>query len=375
MRETYRHRVGKWRRLGLVACTAVLVGGLILGPAQARPKAQKLTAMSYNIFQGTELSNAEAAKSLSQLGPAVGKDYQNVIKSNIPARAKALAAAIKANAPDLVGLQEAVLWRTAPAGASGVTIPPNATHVAFDSVKLIVGALAAKGAHYSAVAITDNFDIQATADFPNGKKMDVRITDRVAILARKGVTVSNVQEHNFVAHDSVSVIGFPFAIKDGWASVDAKVGGKQLRFITTHLDGINGSMSNTVRANEANEIIKGPATTPLPVVFTCDCNAKPGTTVYTELKGAGLRDTWAALQPHSKGLTCCHRSSPKDPEVDVADPHPKQGIVERLDYIWSHAPLKALAISLLGTKKADRTKTKPPLWPSDHLGLVATLQF
>lgn len=356
-------------------CAALLTAGLTIGPAQARRPPQPVTVMSYNIFQGSELSNTVAAKNIAQLGPAVAKDYTNVLSSKIPARAKALAAEIKANGADLVGLQEAVLWRTAPAGAQPVAIPGTATHVSFDFVKLIVSALAAQGAHYHAVAITDNFDVQATGDFSGGKKMDVRITDRVAILARQGVSVSNVQEHNFVAHDLIKVFGIPITVKDGWASVDTKVGHKQARFITSHLDGVNDSMSDTVRAAEAKEIVNGPATTKLPVVFTCDCNAKASTTTHSELTSAGLRDTWAGLHPHLAGLSCCHRSSPSDPETDVADPHPHQGIVQRIDYIFSHAPFKAVSIKLLGLKPADRTKTKPRLWPSDHLGLVATLDL
>jgi len=339
--------------------------------AAAASKPQPVTVMTYNIFQGSELSHSLAAKTLAQLGPAVAADYENVIRSNIPARAQALAAEIKANDPALVGLQEAVLWRTAPAGKSPVAIPGTATHVSYDFVKLLVRALAALGAHYHAVAITNNLDIQATADFADGKQMDVRYTDRVAILARSGVTISNPQDHNYQVHDTVNVLGAPVPVPDGWASVDVKLGGRRFRFITTHLDGINDSQSNTIRAAEASEILSGPAKTTLPVIFTCDCNATASTPTHAELVAAGFRDTWAKAHPHLAGLTCCHRSSPSDPETDVADPPPHQGIVERIDYIWSRSPFAILAINQLGLNPNDRTHTRPRLWPSDHLGLVA----
>lgn len=355
----------------LVACAGLCLLGLRLAPAQAKPPPQLVTAMTYNIFQGSELSHSLSAKTLSQLGPAVAADYENVIRSNIPARAQALAAEIQANDPAVVGLQEAVLWRTGPPGKNPVTIPGTATHVSYDFVKLLVHALAARGAHYRAVAITDNLDIQATGDFPHKKKMDVRFTDRVAILARNDVTTSSPQDHNYKVHDTVKVLGVKIPVPDGWASADAKLGGRRFRFVTTHLDGLNDKHSNSIRAAEASEILSGPAKTTLPVIFTCDCNAKPSTHTHSEIVAGGFRDTWAKVHPHRAGLTCCHRSSPNDPETDVADPHPRQGIVERIDYIWSRPPFQILGIKRVGLNPKDRTHTKPRLWPSDHLGLVA----
>jgi hypothetical protein len=358
----------------LAACAAISALAIALGSAQASRPRQPVTVMSYNIFQGSELSHSLAAKTLPQLNIGAAKDYENVVRSNIPARAKALAAEIQANKPAVLGLQEAVLWRTRqPAGSQPVAIPGNATHVSYDFVQLLVRALAARGVHYRAVAITNNFDLQVTGHFTGGKKMDVRITDRVAILARRGAAVSNAQEHNFVAHTSVNVLGVPIAIRDGWASVDVKLGGRQFRFITTHLDGVNQPDANSVRAAEARELMNGPEHTKLPVVFTCDCNSTPGTQTHHELTAGGLRDSWAKVHPRVTGLTCCHRSSPTNPEVDVADPRPLQGIVERLDYVFSRSPFAVLAVNRVGLNPADRTRTTPRLWPSDHLGLVAQL--
>ena len=165
----------------------------------------------------------------------------------------------------------------------------------------------------------------------------------------------------------------PIKVPDGWASVDARIGGRKLRFVTTHLDGLNDPSAPGIRAAEAQDIVSGPAHTSLPVVFTCDCNATSTTTTHHELTAAGLRDSWAQIHPHLAGLTCCHRSFPGDPEVNVADPGPRQGIIERIDYIFTRAPFKVLAEETLGLARADRTTTRPKLWPSDHLGLVASL--
>src|SRR5437660_3063153 len=98
---------------GAVAAVALSIA-VGVSAAAAASKPQPVTVMSYNIFQGSELSHSLGAKTLAQLGPAAAADYENVIRSNLPARAQALAAEIRANDPVLVGLQEAVRWRTGP---------------------------------------------------------------------------------------------------------------------------------------------------------------------------------------------------------------------------------------------------------------------
>jgi hypothetical protein len=319
---------------------------------------RRVTVMSYNVFQGSELSHSFAATTSAQLGPAVAADYENAVRSHIPARARALAAEIQRNHPVVVGLQDAVLWRTAPAGPQPYAIPGTATHVSYDFVQLLLGALAARGVQYRVVAITNTHDLQATGDFPGGQRMDVRYTDRVAILVRADVAVSNLQDHNYTAGDTVSVLGGQLGVPDGWASVDLKVVGRRFRFITTHLDGLSDPQSDSVRAAEASEIITGPANTKLPVIFTCDCSSTPSTKTYEELAAAGLRDTWVTVHPHLPGLTCCHRSNPTDPEPNVADPIPRQGIVERTDYIWNRPPFVALGIKRIGLNPADRALTE-----------------
>jgi Endonuclease/Exonuclease/phosphatase family len=346
------------------------------GSAAARVT-QPVTVVSYNIFQGSELSHTLSTKSLAALPAAVAADYENVIRSNIPARATALAAEIKANHPDLVGLQEAVLWRTETPPV-GIKIPGTATHASYDFVTLLVNALAKLGVHYRAVAITDNVDVQATAAFPSGRTMDVRYTDRVAILALKGVRISNVQDHNYVAHDSFALLGaVSVKVLDGYASVDARVGQASLRFITTHLDGVNDPASAGIRAAETEELIHGPANLAPPTIVTCDCNSTPVTHAYHELTAAGFHDSWALANPGQAGLTCCHRTPPGNPEVSLTDPKVLQGIRERLDYVWFRAPLDThftvLAVRRVGTNPADRTSTNPRLWPSDHFGLAANL--
>src|SRR5436305_2654123 len=140
------------RSRGLVAFTLAVCGCQLFAVSAQGKTSKPVTVMSYNIFQGSELSHTLRAKSFSQVPAAVAADYDNVIASNIPARARAIAAEIKTSKPDSVGLQEAVLWRTAPSGPSPFMVPGKATTVAYDSVGLLVKALARRGLHCQAVA-------------------------------------------------------------------------------------------------------------------------------------------------------------------------------------------------------------------------------
>ena len=358
----------------VLLATCVLLGPPSAAFGRGHSRAVPVTVMTYNLFQGSELSHTQSATSFAAVPAAVAADYANVVSSNIPARAQAIAAEIKASAPALVGVQEAVLWRTqSPPPAVPFALPGTATSVSYDFVALLVQALGRLGAHYRAVAITNNVDVQITGAFSNAQQIAVRFTDRVAILARRGVEISNVRDENFTAHDSLDLLSVHIPVLDGYASVDARVHWRMIRFITTHFDGLKTADAPAIRAAEAKEILEGPANTSLPVVFTCDCNSTPTSLVHNELTGGGLRDRWRALNPRQAGLTCCHRSSPSDPETDVADPHPRQGLIERIDYVWAARQFTVVSERTVGLNPADRTKTTPRLWPSDHLGLIAQL--
>jgi hypothetical protein len=159
--------------------------------AQADNSQLQITAMTYNLFQGSELTDAISATTPTQLLAAVAKDYGQVQATNFPERAQAIAAQAESANPDLIGVQEAALRQT---DAPSVTYPPPPpTTVSYDFVKILVAALNAQGLHYAPVAVTSNFTVAAPGLFPSGF-MDVQLTDRVAILARTDVPlrISNV---------------------------------------------------------------------------------------------------------------------------------------------------------------------------------------
>src|SRR5262245_16130096 len=104
----------------------------VVGPraAAADPKGKKVTVMTRNLYAGGDLGPATAAVlsgNVSAILTEVGALWESVRATNFPARAEALALEVRDAKPDLIGLQEASLWRTGPAFS-----PAQATTVAYD---------------------------------------------------------------------------------------------------------------------------------------------------------------------------------------------------------------------------------------------------
>jgi endonuclease/exonuclease/phosphatase family metal-dependent hydrolase len=331
----------------------VVVASTLTTATVASAKPAPLRVMTYNLYQGSELSHSISAGSISALPAAVAADWADVQASNIPARMAVIAAEIKASHPDLVGLAEAALWRTQ--SPSNLAVP--AQNVAYDMVAILVKALQAQGASYRAAAIVENFNLQAPGSFPSGS-MDIRITDRVAVLVRSGVKVMHTQTKNFKAMASITAAGIKFDIPDGFVAVDAKVGARKLRFVATHLD----ALSEPVRTAQATELVKGATKGKTPLVLVGDFNGTSTSAAYKALTQSGLKDTWLQAYPGKPGFTCCH--NPYDLTSDTP------ALNQRIDYVFARG-LRPRSLAVIGTGPAD--KTPAGMRPSDHTGLVATL--
>jgi endonuclease/exonuclease/phosphatase family metal-dependent hydrolase len=363
-RSAFHSPPGRVRRYGFVSFAIALAMSAMLAigvpAAQAASSSQlQIKAMTYNLFQGSELTDAISATTPAQLLAAVAKDYGEVQATNFPERAQAIAAQAQSAAPDLIGVQEAALWQTGT--PSAFYPPPPPTTVSYDFVKILVDALNVHGLHYAAVAVTNNFTVEGPGLFPAGF-INVQLTDRVAILARTDVplTISHVQTANFTHNTVLNTFQGPVTLTGGWASVDATLGNHTVRFVTTHLDAFGG----TVGTAQAAELVQGPFSTDLPVMLTCDCNAEPTSATYAVLKGAGLKDSWLWAEPGQPGFTCCQSPTLLNATSTLAS---------RIDYIFSRGGgLKAAGDQIVGADPGSRS-TPSGFWPSDHAGLIAGL--
>src|SRR6478672_7366596 len=117
--------------------TSALIAALMLIPvASADAKPAKLTVMTRNLYLGADLSPGVNAGDAQGLVDAAGTILNQVDQNKFPTRAKGLAKEILAAKPDLVGLQEASLWRTEPCDKS--PLPPAATTVRYDYIKSLL---------------------------------------------------------------------------------------------------------------------------------------------------------------------------------------------------------------------------------------------
>jgi hypothetical protein len=362
---------GKRASLAATASAAMLVI-LTLRPIAATTVAAagELTVMTRNLSFGTDLGPIVAATTEFEFVTAVATAFTQAQATDFPGRAKAWADEIERARPDLIGLQEAALWRTQTPADTSPT--PNATTVEADLVGLLLAELRSRGLKYEVVIAQTGYDIEAPGLFPTGF-VDVRLTQREVILARKspGLRLTNAQGGQYAAYVTVpTIIGVPVALPWAWASVDATRSGHSFRFATTHLDPISG----VTQQLQTNEFLAGPGSTTLPMVWVGDFNSDAEGTVITGVPSAtatyesiiasGYSDAWSARHPSNPGVTCCQATNLLNPTSTLT---------ERVDLVLTHGPFHVGKASLVGEEASDRLTSG--LWPSDHAGVVVTLEL
>jgi endonuclease/exonuclease/phosphatase family metal-dependent hydrolase len=337
----------------LKLAAALLAAAAVAAPTasadQPHPFAgdRQVTVLTRNLFLGTDLAPIFGAPSLPALFGAVAAGYADVQASNVHDRMAAVADEIAAAQPDLVGLQEAALYRT-DVPADGPATPSETTTI--DFLDELLDALEARGQSYEVVARFDGTDAELPAGLP--PRMDVRFTDRIAILARTDETtadlkLSDPQTGAYATQLGLSTVGGPIAVKRGWASVDIKIRGKSFRFVTTHLEAFSGA----VRKAQAAELA---ASLPDDAVVVGDFNAGPGKDLvaYDTLIGGGLADAWP-----DGPATCCRKLTESKP------------LTSRIDLVLTRGGFDTVATDVVSNR------TPGGLWASDHAGVVATLRL
>src|SRR3954469_15913125 len=207
-------------------CT--LIAALLLIPvAAADAKPTTVKVMTRNLYLGADLSPGTGAKDLQSLVNGAGVILNQVDANKFPTRAKGLANEILTATPDLVGLQEASLWRTEP--CDKFPLPPAATTVRYDYVQELLKNLKKQ---YQLVVQKPEFDFEVWANTdgneqtagpncPMGSEINGRLTMRDAILVRKGVKVRSPRTGTFKTLLRVKPAGVNVDVTRGWTSIDA----------------------------------------------------------------------------------------------------------------------------------------------------------
>lgn len=324
-------------------------------PDEGRHVGRELTVMTRNLYLGADFDPVMSATTQQAFVAATTAVWAMVNRNVFHVRAEALADEIAAARPELVGLQEAYLWRIQSPGdaLAGGTTP--ATTVVFDDVQELLDALRARGVHYRAAATVTLLDFEAPVLTATGGSDDVRATDRGAVLAREDVQTANPEAHVYQTLLPVTVLGRPLPVPRGWASVEVKERGQWSRFVSTHLEAFDAG----VRTTQAGELATALAAETRPVVLVGDLNSQPGTEGEAVLAAAGFQDVWAAVHPQSAGLTCCYLEDLTLPDT----------LETRVDYVLFRGPFTPREAEVVGTAQVSG------LWPSDHAGVVAELRL
>ena len=320
-----------------------------------------VTLMTWNIYQGTDLSPIFSATNQTQFVAAVGAAYNRIQATNFTERANSIADEIEESLPDLIGLQEVILLRTQSPSDGPIT---PATNVSFDYLQILLDNLAQRGLAYEPIVNQTSTDIEVPGLISTGI-VDIRLTDRDVILARadRDFTFSNLNGSQFVAKLPVTTLFGSINIPRSWVSVDITLDkGEKARLVSTHLE----PLSPIIQGLQADELLNGPGNTNLPVIFIGDFNsnaAGTGTPTYSKLIDAGFIDAWT-LKGIGSGFTCCQ----SDDLLNAIS-----SLNERLDLILFKGNFDIKNIKVIGNQQNDRTISG--LWPSDHAGVVAKINL
>lgn len=330
-------------------------------PEVNTPDTEPLTLMTYNVYVGSSADPLLSVENLLQVPQEVATMYNNMIASDFPGRAAAIAKSIKMYQPHLIGLQEISLIRRQSPGdrIAGGTVP--AEEVAMDFLQILMGALRAEGLDYQVAAQVENLDVEMPM-FTDTGIVDVRLTDYDVILSRSDVTVSRPTSANYVNALTIEMLGLE--AKRGYVAVDATVAGVTYRVVNTHLE--SGAIGEESRVAQIQELVDSLSDETLPILLLGDFNTRaPDGTVYQLLLSAGYVDVWQ-MDSEGTGNTCC-----QDDDIlnEVSD------LSVRIDQIFARnieLPTQILTHTI-GDTPSERLPSG--LWPSNHAGVVAHLAF
>lgn len=353
------------RGLRVLAVCAMATIAAIAGaaPLARADKPTTVTVMTRNLYLGSDLTPIASAGSVDEVEAMAAQKWEEIVASNFPARAKAIAREIDRARPLLIGLQEAMLYRSQEP-ADGPTTA--AKKIELDFVKILLAALRDRGLEYEAVATSTGYDVEVTGRFADGPR-DVRVTNREVVLARADVgksalQIDHPQSGQFEAHLTVPLAtGDSVSLPWAWASVDATIANQKFRFVTTHLD----SLSPADQSAQGAELLAGPGATTLPTVFVGDYNSPAdgsGTPTYGQIVSAGLVDAWGVGRGGDPGYSCCQAENLRNATSALG---------RRIDLVLFRGDFGVNDIAGVGAKPSARLRSG--LWPSDHAGVVATL--
>jgi endonuclease/exonuclease/phosphatase family metal-dependent hydrolase len=315
---------------------------------------------TYNVYLGADLSLVFGLDDEAALRERTAIVHGQLVATRSPDRARAVAALLVRERPDLVGLQEVTTWT-------------QNGQVWCDFLAELTTALTDLGEPYDVHAVDRTFTGRGVVADAVGGPREMALTGSNVVLRRAGsrwrVTAEGTGSYAAVLQVPTAA-GTVVPIARGWSWVAAEHTGHRVLVVTTHTEAHDA----TVRDAQRDSLLAwvdssqgGGA-----VVLLGDLNATPDDVGMP----AGWTDAWLATGGRP-GHTCCQ-------QPDLSNPVSR--LRERIDYVFARGAT-VRAARLLGDRPEDRTedrtrdRTAPRgdagsgvrLWPSDHAAVVADL--
>ena len=337
--------------------------------------ADGLTVATQNLGLGADFLSIARADTDAPIPERVGSLYADVRDGRPRARMAAVADALAAARPTVVGVQEAALVRRG-SRSDGDPADPDAEAVVVDFLAALLDALDARDAPYAPAAVATNADLE----FPgrvDGDAFDVRLTDRDAILVREDGAVGVGETRTAIYDASLTLpIGAErtVEIERGYALARLQAGGGLITVANTHLE----AGLESIRAAQARELADALSDVSGPVVLLGDLNDEPSGTEPDggidegsedeTADGSGgvygmLTESLSDAVDGETGGTCCRPSSFRPPDED--------GLTRRIDHVLVRRLMGADS-RRLGVETFE-TDDGTELWPSDHAGVLVEL--
>ena len=301
----------------------------------------------------TNFDELFAAATPAEFIAAVTTTYNNILATDPAARAQAVANEIATEQPDVVSLQE----------DSTLLTGTPATTVQVDYLSSLQSDLKALGQNYAVVATLPELNAEA----PSTLGHDVRLVTGDAILVRVAddAALANIPVDHYADSPPLSSAIGPIPDPGGNASVDVTINGATFRLVTTHLNTVP-----SVQLAQMQELISAESGV-LPIVMAGDFNANaddpldPTYATYLAALNAGFADAWTAAHGGGDpGYTCCQDQDLLNfPSI----------LDQRVDLELLRGAIGVDGADLLGDNAGDRTPSGR--WPSDHAGLITTLEI
>jgi len=302
-----------------------------------------IAVATYNLYLGADLALLFGATDAADLDRRVGLVLEQ-LRATAPAeRAAAVARLLARNRPDLVGVQELTRWTLAPEAGPAVVLG--------DFRAELQAALERAGCPYDVHAVAPSFG--GGMPVPGAGLLSVEGANAILVRRDGPVTVEDAEAGAFTRRLCVPTTapGVEFPIERGWGAVRCRLGERGFRFVNTHLEAYDAG----TRAAQRDELLARFADGP--VILVGDFNAQP----HRVGMPADYLDAWTAGA--GPGYTCG-----QSPDLSNAD----SALRERIDYVWVRGA-RVTGCTVIGADPDDRTCAG--LWPSDHAGVLATLDL